>query len=241
VNELARIEWVLDSARNLRCAFEDASSSARLRLETCLHVHQVHGHEIHELTERDLEGFEALARADGIYVSPEMAAKLSRALVIKSADCIPLMLWDSKSQALAAIHAGWRGLAQQIHVSPFERALMDPSSTHAYVGPSLNGDNFEVGPDMWSCFPSSIHGNPRYFAPMPEMGSRAAANERRAFFAWRLLEDQLRALGLREIRMSGVNSLSDPDFASYRRAKREGRALGERNYSWIGFHAPEFG
>lgn len=68
-------------------------------------------------------------------------------LVISTADCVPVMLADAKTGRIAAIHAGWRGVANRIVPKTIERLLKEGSksdSLYAWIGPHIQQTSFEV-------------------------------------------------------------------------------------------------
>jgi len=75
-------------------------------------------------------------------------------LGIQTADCLPVLIADPKSGAMAAVHAGWRGTAGRIT----ERAVADlmlrhganPRDCIAALGPAACGECYEVGDDVIS-------------------------------------------------------------------------------------------
>jgi len=71
---------------------------------------------------------------------------------IRTADCVPILLWDPEAHAVAAVHAGWRGTAQDIvgRTLAFagDRLGVDPSRVLAAIGPCISRDRFEVGPEV---------------------------------------------------------------------------------------------
>jgi YfiH family protein len=73
-------------------------------------------------------------------------------LGIKVADCLPVSLLDVEHGVIANIHSGWRGAVQQITAATLEAAPLDPSTTHAYLGPSIRSCCFEVGEDVATQF-----------------------------------------------------------------------------------------
>ena len=84
--------------------------------------------------------------------SPECDALITRepgtALVIFTADCTPILLWDSQSGAVGACHAGWRGTAMDIAgktVAAMVDAFgCDPAHIHAAIGPNIGDCCFET-------------------------------------------------------------------------------------------------
>lgn len=78
------------------------------------------------------------------------------ALFVKFADCTPIVLFDPIQKVQAIVHSGWRGTAQRIS----HNALKQMTENHgckiediiAFVGPSIDQDNYEVGPDVYDAF-----------------------------------------------------------------------------------------
>jgi YfiH family protein len=71
---------------------------------------------------------------------------------VRTADCVPILIADERTHAVAAIHAGWRGSAEGIVLSTIkELAARYGSRTedlHAAVGPAIGVCCYEVGPDV---------------------------------------------------------------------------------------------
>lgn len=84
---------------------------------------------------------------DGILTNePEVA------LVCFGADCATVLLFDPVRQAIAAVHAGWRGMAQGIVYKAVLRMRAefgcDPEDLRAAIGPCISRCCFEVGPEV---------------------------------------------------------------------------------------------
>ena len=112
--------------------------------------HQVHGCVIREvtnpLTTRDeLEGVDALTTdVPGVAIS------------VRTADCIPVLLYDPVHRAVAAVHDGWRGTVQKL-----SRKVIDfmqgrygtvASDLQAVIGPGIGPDSFQVGQEVVDAF-----------------------------------------------------------------------------------------
>jgi len=78
------------------------------------------------------------------------------ALVIQSADCLPVLLGDTRSAAVGAAHAGWRGTALGVVSRLVERMAIehgcDPARLVALLGPAIGPCCYEVGEDVASIF-----------------------------------------------------------------------------------------
>lgn len=73
-------------------------------------------------------------------------------VAVKTADCIPVLLYDAKKQLVAAIHAGWRGTVGRI----VERTIAEMGSNgvdlHAVIGPGICQQCFEIGDEVYDAF-----------------------------------------------------------------------------------------
>ncbi len=73
-------------------------------------------------------------------------------LAVQTADCVPVLLADPKSRAIAAIHSGWRGTVQRIAQKTLGRMQMQfgtrPADVIAAIGPCIGQCCYEVGGDI---------------------------------------------------------------------------------------------
>ena len=80
-----------------------------------------------------------------------ISADGSTPLVAIAADCLPIAFVNSKSPALAVVHAGWRGVAAgaiDVALDAYAELGIDLATSHAVIGPSICGSCYEVGPDV---------------------------------------------------------------------------------------------
>lgn len=77
-------------------------------------------------------------------------------LCVSTADCIPVLLYDTKNQAVAAIHAGWRGTVGRIVEKMLEVMTESYGSEGknivACIGPGISLEAFEVGNEVYDAF-----------------------------------------------------------------------------------------
>lgn len=69
--------------------------------------------------------------------------------VILTADCVPIVLLGKDKHVV--IHAGWRGLAQNILANELVKSI---NPIYAFIGPHIRPENYEVQPDFLSNFPN---------------------------------------------------------------------------------------
>ena len=75
---------------------------------------------------------------------------------VSTADCIPLLVYDPRQHAMAAIHAGWRGTVQRIvqqTIADMTAAYAShPADLRVQIGPGISLDCFEVGDEVYDAF-----------------------------------------------------------------------------------------
>ena len=68
---------------------------------------------------------------------------------VKTADCIPILLYDTHQRIVAAVHAGWRGTVSRIVQKTIEKMKpLDAKDLHAIIGPGISLEQFEVGDEV---------------------------------------------------------------------------------------------
>ena len=131
-------------------------------------------------------------------------------LSVRTADCLPILIADSRNRAVAAAHAGWRGVTQEIVVKTLE-AMQEayssrPEDLTVAIGPGIGVCCFEVGPEVTEQFL-------RYF---PDGGlTRGRTNIDLAETIHRQLGRN--GVTMRQIGTAGLCTLCQPGFHSYRR------------------------
>ena len=81
-------------------------------------------------------------------------------LVIKTADCIPIILYDEEKQVLALIHSGWKGTLKKITSKTVRKMIKryhsNPLNITAYLYPSIRKCHFEIEDDVYKLFKEKI-------------------------------------------------------------------------------------
>jgi len=83
---------------------------------------------------------------------------------VKTADCLPILIFDKNKKAVGAIHAGWRGTLKEVTMEGLKRMKEEfgsnPHELIAILGPSISVCCYEIGSDverlLISSFPESI-------------------------------------------------------------------------------------
>lgn len=78
------------------------------------------------------------------------------AIGVRTADCIPILLYDPQKQVIAAIHAGWKGTLRRIVNSAISQMRVEygsvPKNLKAVIGPGIQKKSFQVGEEVAFCF-----------------------------------------------------------------------------------------
>ncbi|MBP2281143.1 YfiH family protein [Psychrobacter sp. PL19] len=133
---------VLTNRMRLLAAINEQLSAQPLKQQrspiTSLHwVNQVHGKQVYDV---DSASFSMhLVDADAM-----ISQQADLGLAIMTADCVPIVLYQPASGQIAAIHAGWQGLACGVIKATVER-FMAKGQVMAWIGVSISPVHYEVG------------------------------------------------------------------------------------------------
>lgn len=113
-------------------------------------------HQVHDCVVRRIDGPQqgVIEGVDAVMTDvPQLCIGVS------TADCIPVLLYDSTHRAISAVHAGWRGTVLRI-VQKAVEAICDaygtaPADLQAVIGPGISLDSFEVGDEVYDQFLSA--------------------------------------------------------------------------------------
>ncbi|MGH9770797.1 MAG: peptidoglycan editing factor PgeF [Candidatus Acidiferrales bacterium] len=131
-----------------RKKFFRALDSDRMRVVTLRQIHSDIVHPIRNGTYVSQQaGRETAPRADAA-----ITCERGVLLVVQTADCIPILLADSRNRAVAAIHSGWRGTLRRIAEKTLGRMRMEfgtrPEDVIAALGPGIGRCCYGVGPEV---------------------------------------------------------------------------------------------
>lgn len=216
----------------LRYDLGEGAEAFTSRRDSVLPYPVVQGHQVHDsrvavverwMTREELEGFDAF-----VTNVPALA------LGVRTADCVPVLIYDPVHRAVAAVHAGWKGTVKHIPHRAIEvmtaRYGCDPSDMRAVIGPAIGPDSFQVGEEVVEQFRQAGF-------PMEEIWSHRGPGDGSPMSGGHHI-DLFRANGWllekagiqpSDISVCGLDTYTDLSFFS---ARREGPACG-RNINSI--------
>ncbi|WNC73357.1 peptidoglycan editing factor PgeF [Thalassotalea psychrophila] len=142
--------------------------------------------------------------------------KCNLALAILTADCLPILLVNNSCSEIAAIHGGWRPVADNIIANTVKLFKDCPENITAWLGPCIGEQAFEVGSEVKQKFEK--------LSPLFSKAFVKQSNEK--FFAklHLIATLQLQQLGIKNVTGLGECTYSNPDkYFSYRRDGQTGR------------------
>lgn len=183
---------------------------------------QVHGFRVAVIDRPDipadsLDGYDALVTAlPGVGIG------------VRTADCVPILLYNPRQRVVAAIHSGWKGtvqgISQKVLFEMKQKFGCRPEEIRAAIGPAIGPDSFQVGEEVVQFFKEKNFplDDIWRFRPGRSGVPMADGHHLDLFKAnrWLLEEAGVPASG---ISVCGIDSYTDPDFFS---ARREGFDCG---------------
>ena len=174
-------------------------------------LNQVHGAAVARW--QDLQTGRLAPDADAI-----VADRPGSLCVVRTADCLPVLLCARDGSEIGAVHAGWRGLAAGVIEAAVAALQTPPADLLAWFGPAISQPAFEVGGEVRDAF----------CAVSAEAAAAFEQNERGRWQAdlYLLGRQRLAAVGVSSVFGGGLCTHADPvRFYSYRRDGSTGRML----------------
>ncbi len=168
---------------------------------------------------RQVHGARAVL-ADSLPGIPDADASVARnagtVCAVMIADCLPVLLCDTRGGVVGIAHAGWRGLSSGVVENTVNAMGVAPDEVIAYLGPAIGPDAFEVGADVRNAF----------VVADPGAGAAFTAYREDKWLAdlFELARRRLARCGVQRVFGGGLCTYRDPArFYSYRRDKTTGR------------------
>jgi YfiH family protein len=139
---------------------------------------------------------------------------------VMTADCLPILVAAKDGSAVAAIHAGWKGLAKGIISNTIEQMQIPAEQLTVWIGPAISAAHFEVGQDVYQEFTSLCSVNQSFFQPHPQRPEKYLCD------LAAIAGFELQSIGVEAIQLSRLCSYADKNrFYSYRRDGKTGRMV----------------
>lgn len=159
------------------------------------------------LIQTDSKAFD-LSPCDGVYTR-----KKGQVCAVMTADCMPIIITDKQGTEVAAIHAGWRGMADGIIEKALALFAADPEDLLVWAGPTISQTNFEVGPEV----KTALGGDEQYYIDNPQRAEHYFCD------LYGLAGERVNALGATYTQSGACTYRDEKYYFSYRRDGKTGR------------------
>lgn len=195
-----------DEAERVAENRRQALAAFGLSLESVFDVWQVHSGVVVEAVEPRRDS--PLLQADGITTNTRGVT-----LMMRFADCVPILVFDPVRGAIGAAHAGWLGtvrhIARNLVHRMVERYASRPEDLTAALGPSIAAHHYPVGPEVVDAVRQSL-------GPAASAHLQMSGGETR-FDLWAANVEQLRDEGVHQIEVAGLcTACETQDWYSHR-------------------------
>lgn len=113
---------------------------------------QMHGVDVRVVLDAESAKPAENAQGESVYCDAIVSGATSVLAAVKTADCVPILIGDSRTGAFAAVHAGWRGTFAGIVLYAVERLMKEydsaPADLRVAIGPSAAACCYEVGAEV---------------------------------------------------------------------------------------------
>ena len=211
----------------LKYRLGDGAVAFSTRRDCALPCPVIQGHQVHadsialidrpDYTREELEGYDAFVTdLPGVVIG------------VRTADCVPVLLYDPIHRVVSAVHAGWKGTVLQIVRKTIgvlqQRFQTRPEDLSAVIGPAIGPDSFQVGEEVVAQFRKAGYPMERIWSDRgPGDGSPMSGGHHIDLWEanrWLLLQAGVQP---ENILLAGVDTYTSPDFFS---ARREGIQCG---------------
>jgi YfiH family protein len=213
VNDNAKT--VLNNRMHLLSAInEQLAATQRQPIDSLHWLNQVHGKQIHDIDATAL----AMRPLDA---DAMVSCQVKLGLAVMTADCVPIVLYQPATGQIAAIHAGWQGLACGVIKTTVER-FSSSEPIMAWIGVCISQENYEVGRQVRDKLLTGCIENQtlaaQHLESFEERYVLASEADKIKLNLPQLAADQLNAAGIKVSNESAIPcSYADPHYYSYRR------------------------
>ena len=224
VNDNAKT--VLNNRMRLLTAINEQLIEKQLKPINSLYwINQVHGNHIHDIDKTAIS-MEPMA-ADAM-----VSWQAGLGLAIMTADCVPIVLYQPATGQIAAIHAGWQGLACGV-IKATAEGFSSAEPIMVWIGVCISQENYEVGRQVRDKLLAGCIENQtlsiQYLESFEERYVLTSEADKIKLNLPRLAADQLNSAGIIVSNDSAVHcSYADPHYYSYRRQTHLGQAATGR-------------
>lgn len=200
-----------DAPQNVDENIRRAAQALAVPSSQIFFLSQVHGNDVVELSGKETQRDILFTSGDALVSSSPLLA-----CGVRTADCLPILIGDSSTGRVAAVHAGWRGLVARVIAAAVRSLGGSAGNWCAAIGPHISVDRFEVSEEVATQLESAAHGP----CVRRQAGKKPYVNLRQ------VARGQLEGLGLRPDRIDDVAGCTQGDATHFFSFRRDGKHSG---------------
>ena len=169
-------------------------------------MHQTHSNKVIEIKKNN---YRKKITADAIITKVK-----GLAIGVVTADCVPIIIFDSRNKIVGCIHAGWKGAFSGIVENTVKRIkkLDSNNKIYASVGPCIGEKSYEVDILFYEKFVSKSRRNKIYF--------KDKSRSKKLFNLRKFVTDKLKKLKVKVDQVNKDTYTEKSNFFSYRRSRK---------------------
>lgn len=193
-----------DNKKNIQKNLKLVAKKMSVNSENLVLMHQTHSNNVIEIKRMNYK--------KKIYADAMITKMRGVSLGVLTADCVPIILYDSKNKIIGCIHAGWKGAFKNIIKNTIHkiRKISSKSKIYASVGPCIGLKSYEVDIKFYKKFILKSAKNKLYFLNK--------SKSKKLFNLRRYVTDKLKQCKVEVDQVNHDTFAEKNNFFSYRRA-----------------------
>ena len=193
-----------DNKKNIQKNLKFVAKTMAVERAKLILMHQTHSNKVVEITKKN---YNKIIMADAMITQMR-----NLAIGVVTADCVPIIFCDIKSQVAGCIHAGWKGAFTGVIENTFKKVkrLNLKNKIYASVGPCIGNKSYEVNNKFYKMFVSKSWKYKIYF--------KEKNKTKKLFNLRKFVTDKLLKLGIKVDHVNKDTFSEKSNFFSYRRS-----------------------
>ena len=195
-----------DNKKNISKNLHYVSQKMSIKKNKLILMHQTHSAKVIEIRESN---YKKKINSDAIITKVK-----GLALGVLTADCVPIIIYDSKNEIIGCIHAGWKGALSGIIKKTVNKIkkFNTKNKIYASVGPCINKKNYEIDLNFYKKFLNKSKKNKKYFSHKNK--------DKKIFNLRKFVADKLIELKVKVDHVNYDTYGEKVNFFSYRRSRK---------------------
>ena len=193
-----------DNKKNIRKNLEYVAKKMAVERTKLILMHQTHSNKVVEIKKNNYKKK---------IIADAMITKMTNVVLgVLTADCVPIIIYETKNKIIGCIHAGWKGAFSGVIKNTISKIKKGNSINKIYasVGPCIGNKSYEVDVKFYKKFVSKSWKNKIYFTQK--------SKSKKLFNLRKFVNDKLLKLGVKVDHVNKDTFAEKSNFFSYRRS-----------------------